>query len=73
MSRVRRHSHIKRILQRHASRAAEFVRNDDGPTAVEYAFMITLILIAALGAITLLGNKLNTFFTNAEAGLPDGT
>ena len=71
MSRVRRA--LPGIVQRSASRALGFLRGEDGPTAVEYAFMITLILIAALGAITLLGNKLNTFYTNAEAGLPDGT
>jgi pilus assembly protein Flp/PilA len=53
--------------------AKEFLRSEDGPTATEYAVMLALIIIVALGAITLLGNKVNTIFTNVEAGLPDGT
>ena len=51
----------------------EFLRNEEGPTATEYAVMLALIIIVALGAITLLGSKVNTIFTNVEAGLPDGS
>lgn len=32
-----------------------FLRDDDGPTTVEYAMMIMLVLLAVLTAITLLG------------------
>lgn len=53
--------------------AKEFLRSEDGPTATEYAVMLALIIIVALGAITLLGSKVNTIFTNVESGLPDGT
>lgn len=53
--------------------AKEFLRSEDGPTATEYAVMLALIIIVALGAITLLGQKVNTIFTNVESGLPDGT
>lgn len=50
-----------------------FLKSEDGPTATEYAVMLALIIIVALGAITLLGSKVNTIFTNVESGLPDGT
>ena len=50
-----------------------FLRSEDGPTATEYAVMLALIIIVALAAITLLGTKVKTIFTNVEAGLPDGT
>ena len=50
-----------------------FLVSEDGPTATEYAVMLALIVMVAIGAITLLGNKVNTIFTNLEAGLPDGT
>jgi pilus assembly protein Flp/PilA len=50
-----------------------FIKSEDGPTATEYAVMLALIIIVALGAITLLGNKVNTIFTNVESTLPDGT
>jgi pilus assembly protein Flp/PilA len=55
------------------SRVRSFLVNEDGPTATEYAVMLALIIIVALGAITLLGQKVNTIFTNVEGGLPDGT
>jgi len=51
-------------------RAKEFIRSEDGPTATEYAVMLALIIIVALGAITLLGQKVNTIFTNVESQLP---
>lgn len=49
-----------------------FLRSEDGPTATEYAVMLALIIIVALAAITLLGNKVSTIFSNVESGLPDG-
>lgn len=54
-------------------RVKNFLKSEDGPTATEYAVMLALIIIVALGAITLLGNKVNTIFTNVESALPDGT
>ena len=45
---------IKSLL----SRIRSFLRGDSGPTAVEYAFLLVLILVVALTAITLLGHGL---------------
>lgn len=50
-----------------------FLKSEDGPTATEYAVMLALIIIVALASITLLGNKVNTIFSNVETSLPDGT
>ena len=50
-----------------------FLRSEDGPTATEYAVMLALIIIVALAAITLLGTKVKTIFTNVESGLPSGS
>ena len=33
-----------------------FLRDDDGPTAVEYAVMLALIILTALSAIASVGN-----------------
>ncbi|MGE3180522.1 MAG: Flp family type IVb pilin [Phycisphaerae bacterium] len=55
------------------SRMREFLVSEDGPTATEYAVMLALIIIVALAAITLLGAKVNTIFSNVETALPDGT
>jgi pilus assembly protein Flp/PilA len=49
--------------------AITFVRGEEGPTAVEYAIMLALILIVALGSIALLGsNSSNTFKATASRG-----
>ncbi len=55
------------------NRMREFLVSEDGPTATEYAVMLALIIIVALAAITLLGQKVNTIFTNVESALPDAS
>jgi pilus assembly protein Flp/PilA len=45
-------------------RIRQFVRRDDGPTAVEYAVMLALIIIICLAAIRTLGTNAKTTFTN---------
>jgi pilus assembly protein Flp/PilA len=41
-----------------------FLASEDGPTAVEYAVMLALIIIVCLTAINSLGTNANTTFTN---------
>jgi len=36
-----------------------FVKAEDGPTAVEYAVMLALIIVVCIGAITTLGGNAN--------------
>jgi pilus assembly protein Flp/PilA len=40
-----------------------FVKREDGPTAVEYAVMLALIIVVCLTAITTLGSNANSTFT----------
>jgi pilus assembly protein Flp/PilA len=40
-----------------------FLRDEDGPTAVEYAVMLALILIACITAVTILGNNAKATYT----------
>ena len=40
----------------------DFVRNEDGPTAVEYAVMLALIIVVCITAITTLGSNANSTF-----------
>jgi len=54
------------------SRTKCFLKSEDGPTATEYAVMLALIIIVALTAIQLLGEKVEDIFTNVETALPDG-
>jgi pilus assembly protein Flp/PilA len=39
-----------------------FMKREDGPTAVEYAVMLALIIVVCLAAITTLGQNANTTF-----------
>ena len=50
-----------------------FLKSEDGPTATEYAVMLALIIIVALGAITGLGTTVDTIFTNVDTALPSGS
>jgi pilus assembly protein Flp/PilA len=41
-----------------------FLKREDGPTAVEYAVMLALIIVVCIAAITTLGNNAKTTFTS---------
>jgi pilus assembly protein Flp/PilA len=41
----------------------DFLRNEDGPTAVEYAVMLALIIAVCITAITTLGSAANNTFS----------
>ncbi len=40
-----------------------FLKREDGPTAVEYAVMLALIVVVCIAAITTLGQNANSTFT----------
>ena len=42
----------------------EFVKKEDGPTAVEYAVMLALIIVVCIAAITTLGGNASNTFAN---------
>ena len=44
--------------------AKRFLQAEDGPTAVEYAVMLALIIVVCIGAITTLGGNANATFTS---------
>jgi pilus assembly protein Flp/PilA len=48
------------------SRVVAFLKKEDGPTAVEYAVMLSLIIVVCLIAITALGTNASATF-NAVA------
>ena len=48
-------SHVTRSI-------VAFLKNEDGPTAVEYAVMLALIIVVCISAVSYLGsNASNTF------------
>ena len=53
--------------------ARNFLREEDGATAIEYGLLAALIAVAIVFGANLLGQNLNTLFTNIAAcliGLP---
>jgi pilus assembly protein Flp/PilA len=44
----------------------DFLRQEDGPTAVEYAVMLALIIVVCIAAITALGTNANATFTEVS-------
>ncbi len=54
------------------SRAKEFLQSEDGPTTVEYAVMLALIIAVAIGTIGILGGKVNTAFQETITGMDGG-
>jgi pilus assembly protein Flp/PilA len=53
------------MLPRWSRKALEFLRNEDGPTAVEYAVMLALIVVVCIAAISVLGSNANNTFETA--------
>jgi len=49
-----------------------FLQAEDGPTAVEYAVMLALIIVVCIAAITALGTNANQTFTTVS-GVVGGT
>jgi pilus assembly protein Flp/PilA len=52
------------MLARLHSQVARFLTSEDGPTAVEYAVMLALIVVVCITAITALGSSSNATFTS---------
>ncbi len=48
----------------------KFLVSEDGPTAVEYAVMLALIVIVALTAIQTVGTRTSATFNNIASKLP---
>jgi pilus assembly protein Flp/PilA len=50
-------------MQKFTQHLVNFLKNEDGPTAVEYAVMLALIIVVCITAITTLGTNANNTFS----------
>jgi pilus assembly protein Flp/PilA len=50
-------------MRRVIEKFVRFLKNEDGPTAVEYAVMLSLIIVVCIVAITTLGKNANQAFS----------
>ena len=53
-------------------RIRNFVRNEDGPTAVEYAVMVALIAVAIIATVQALGGSINSKFGEVDKAISGG-
>jgi pilus assembly protein Flp/PilA len=46
-----------------------FAKDEDGATAIEYGLIAALVSVAAIGALTAMGNSLSTMFNTVSSAL----
>ncbi len=51
------------------SRAQRFIVSEDGPTAVEYAVMVGLIVVAIVAVVRSLASSISTTFSQVSSTL----
>jgi pilus assembly protein Flp/PilA len=56
-------------MQAIVSKLQRFLKSEDGPTAVEYAVMLALIVIVCMAAISTVGTNAKTTFSNVAASI----
>ncbi len=49
-------------MRRFLTQVVDFLKREDGPTAVEYAVMLSLIIVVCLAAISILGSNASAKF-----------
>jgi pilus assembly protein Flp/PilA len=51
------------MLQKIRASVINFIQKEDGPTAVEYAVMLALIIVVCLAAVQLIGTNASAVFS----------
>ena len=57
-------------MRKFMSKIENFLNNEDGPTAVEYAVMLALIIVVCIAAVRTIGTKSSDTFTTVGTALP---
>jgi pilus assembly protein Flp/PilA len=55
------------------AKLVEFLKKEDGPTAVEYAVMLALIIVVCIAAVTTLGTNASGTFSQVGSAVKPGT
>ena len=50
-------------------RLIQFIKREDGPTAIEYAVMLALIIVVCIAGITAVGTNANNTFSFSASKL----
>jgi pilus assembly protein Flp/PilA len=57
------------MMSRFAGSLVQFLKSEEGPTAVEYAVMLALIIVVCILSITLLGTNSNGTYQKVGTNL----
>ena len=60
-------------MRKFTQHLVNFVKREDGPTAVEYAVMLALIIVVCITAISTLGSNANATFTKVGNAINVGS
>jgi pilus assembly protein Flp/PilA len=60
-------------MKKWVAKVREFLKAEDGPTAVEYAVMLALIIVVCIAAITTLGSNASNTFSNVSLNTAVGS
>ena len=60
---------MKKVLRKSIETIQNFLKKEDGPTAVEYAVMLALIIVVCIAAISALGSNTNSTFSFVGSSL----
>jgi pilus assembly protein Flp/PilA len=66
---LKQHRELEDVMKSLAKKVQRFLVSEDGPTAVEYAVMLALIVIVCLTAIRSVGTNANATFEAVAADL----
>lgn len=57
-------------MKKFAQSIVNFVKDENGPTAVEYAVMLALIIVICIVAVRALGQQAASTFSNVTSQMP---
>ena len=60
-------------MRKFAQCVVNFMKREDGPTAVEYAVMLSLIVVVCIVAVRAIGTSASSTFDRVSTELQNGT
>jgi pilus assembly protein Flp/PilA len=66
---MNRSQHKEIAMRKFIKSGVEFMKREDGPTAVEYAVMLALIVVVCITAVTAIGSSSNTTFSRVGSAI----
>ena len=60
-------------MKKAVAKVVSFLKAEDGPTAVEYAVMLALIIVVCIAAVTTLGSNANSTFSFVGSAIKPST